>query len=341
VGENRERIDRFLEALEREIDGWTSLAGRRVESVFFGGGTPSLVEPARIGDLLRRLGERFDVASDAEVTAEANPSDLDPERLDGLRAAGVNRLSIGAQSFVDRELGLLGRRHDAARIGEVVGRARAAGFENLSLDLMVGIPAQTDGSFASSLERVVELAPEHVSLYLLEVHAGSEMDALRRDRPRLFAGEEAQRRRYLGMVERLERAGLCHYEISNFARPGRECRHNLRYWRGLPWLGLGPAAHSYVDGRRFRHLPDLEGWRRDPMAVEELPVAPELERLMTGLRLVEGVEIGWFDALGVDAPELARRLARVGPLVERAGDRLRLTTEGFLVSNAVLGELLG
>ncbi len=340
VGENRARMSRFVTALGVEIDGWESLHGRRVETVFFGGGTPSLLEPAELGALLERIALRFELAPGAEITAEGNPSDLSRERLAGLRAAGINRLSVGAQSFVDRELALLGRRHDAAATATVVDAARRVGFENLSLDLMIGIPAQTDGSFATSLARAVALAPDHLSLYLLEVHAGSEIDFLRRERPGLFAAEEAQRRRYLKMVERLEGAGLRQYEISNFARPGRECRHNLRYWRSEPWLGLGPAAHSLVDGRRFRHLPDLEGWSRDPLAIEELPTDLPSERIFLGLRLAEGIDVRRFAEIGVAPSELARRLDRLAPFVSHADGRVRLTTEGFLLSNPVLVELL-
>lgn len=340
VGENRARMDRFLAALALEIDGWTSLAGCRVETVFFGGGTPSLLEPREIGDVLRRLRGRFDVAGDAEITAEANPSDLDEGRLDALRAAGVNRLSIGVQSFSGRELGLLGRRHSAADAEAVVRRARSAGFENLSIDLMIGIPAQTDGSFGTSLARAVELGTDHLSLYLLEVHPGSEIDGLRRSRPRLFAGDEPQRRRYLAMRERLTAAGFRHYEISNFARPGFECRHNLRYWRCRPWLGLGPAAHSFVDGRRFRHRPDLEAWLADPLAIDELPSDPAAERVFLGLRLEEGIDPVLLEQAGVGTEETARRLARLADFVELADGRLRLTPEGRLLSNPVLAELL-
>jgi len=340
VGENRERMGLFLAALRREIDGWSALHGRPVETVFFGGGTPSLLAPEEIERVLLLLARRFALAPDAEITVEANPSDLDLARLQALRACGVNRLSVGVQSFSDRELALLGRRHDAARAARVVGEARASGFANLSLDLMLAIPGQTEASFRRSLARAVDLAPDHLSLYLLEVHAGSEIDGLRRERARLFPGEEAQRRRYLATRERLGAAGYEHYEISNFARPGFACRHNLRYWRGEDWLGLGPAAHSLVDGRRFRHPADLGAWLADPLASEPLPCDPAAERVYLGLRLAEGIDESALLATGLARPEIERRLARLAPFVERQAGRLRLTADGLLVSNPVLAELL-
>jgi oxygen-independent coproporphyrinogen-3 oxidase len=340
VGENRGRMDHFLAALERELDGWAELHGRPVDTVFFGGGTPSLLEPRELGAVLGKVAARFVLEAGAEITAEANPSDLDAARLAGLRAAGIGRLSIGVQSFVDRELALLGRRHDAAHAARAVEEARRAGFERLSLDLMIGIPGQTDGSFARSLARAVELAPEHLSLYLLEVHPGSEIDFLRRERPRLFAGEEAQRRRWLAMHDRLLAAGYRHYEVSNFARPGGECRHNLRYWRSADWLGLGPAAHSHLAGRRFRHAANLDAWLADPLAVEELPADPPSERVFLGLRLEDGVAEEELLAAGVTRAELAGRIARLPGFVEHRAGRVRLTPEGWLVSTPVLAELL-
>ncbi|MFN7940420.1 MAG: radical SAM family heme chaperone HemW [Thermoanaerobaculia bacterium] len=340
VGEKRERMDRFVVALGREIDGWSGLHGRRVDSIFFGGGTPSLLEPDEIARLIERLALRFALTEDCEVSVEANPSDASLARFAGLRAAGVNRLSLGVQSFVDRELGLLGRRHDAAGAARALAEARAAGFANLALDLMVGVPAQTDGSFAASLARAVELAPDHLSVYLLEVHPGSEIDGLRRERPRLFAGEEAMRRRYLALAARLAAAGFRQYEISNFARPGHECRHNLKYWRCEPFLGLGPSAHSAVDGRRFRHPADLERWLADPLAIEPVDSDPGEERLFLGLRLAEGIPLAWLRAHGPGAAEIDRRLARLASWIESDGERVRLTREGFVISNAVLTELL-
>jgi len=340
VGENRLKIDLYLAALHREIDGWSALHGRKLETIFLGGGTPSLLSGSEIGAIVRHLERVFPLVPGAEVTAEANPSDLDPTVLTALLAAGVNRLSIGVQSFSDRELALVGRRHDAARAERVVREARQAGFENLSIDLMLAIPGQTEASFRRSLEKAIALETDHLSLYLLEIHESSEMDFLRRERPGLFPGEEAERRRYLAMHDRLVAAGFEHYEISNFARPGKHGRHNLRYWHLEPWLGLGPAAHSFVDGRRFQHPADLGAWLADPLAV--LPLDHDLaqEQAMLGLRLEEGIAIETLRAAsGASAGELAARLRRLDRFVVEAAGRVRLTTEGRVVSNPVLTEL--
>jgi oxygen-independent coproporphyrinogen-3 oxidase len=339
VGENQLKIDLFVAALHREIDGWSALHGREVETIFFGGGTPSLLTAPAVGAVLAHLAAVFRCRG-PEVTVEANPSDLDLPRLVALREAGVNRLSIGVQSFSDRELGLLGRRHDAAHAERVVRWARESGFDNISIDLMLAIPGQTEASFRRSLERAVELDTDHLSLYLLEVHEQSEMDFLRRERPGLFPGEEAERRRYLAVHERLTAAGFEHYEISNFSRPGKRGRHNLRYWRLEPWLGLGPSAHSCVDGRRFRHLPDLGAWLADPMAIEPLENDPAQEKAMLGLRLDDGIDLATLAAASSAPPaELARRLRRLERFVETVDGRVRLTSEGNVVSNTVLAEL--
>ena len=340
VGENRLKIDLFLAALHREIDGWEQLHGRPIETIFLGGGTPSLLSGAEIGAILRHLEEVFAVSAGAEVTVEANPSDLDRSVLSAFLAAGVNRLSIGVQSFSDRELALVGRRHDAARAERVVMEARQAGFDNLSLDLMLAIPGQTEAGFRRSLEKAIALETDHLSLYLLEVHESSEMDFLRRERPRLFPGEEAERRRYMVMHERLVASGYEHYEISNFARPGKQGRHNLRYWHLEPWLGLGPAAHSFIDGKRFQHPADLGAWLADPLAA--LPLEHDLaqEQAMLGLRLEEGIGIETLRAAsGATEMELAARLRRLDRFVVETAGRVRLTTEGRVVSNPVLTEL--
>jgi oxygen-independent coproporphyrinogen-3 oxidase len=342
VGENAARMELFLRALHREI-ARVELpeAVGPVDSIFLGGGTPSLLTPVQVEAVLAALADRFARAADCEVSMEANPSDLDAERLAAFRRAGVNRLSLGVQSFCDRELGLLGRRHDARRAADCVEWARDAGFENLSVDLMLGIPGQTAASFRRSVERAIDLATDHVSVYLLEVHPGSEIDGLRRNRPGLFPSEEAQCRRYEWLAERLPAASLAQYEISNFARRGARCRHNLKYWRCRPFLGFGPSAHSAIGERRWRRPADLQGYLVDPLAEEAQASNPREEAVFLALRLTEGValpELAHRLALGV--AELSTRVTAMRPYLELSGGRVRFTVSGFLVSNAVLSEML-
>lgn len=341
VGMQEGRMERFLVALHREIDGWEELHGREVDTVFLGGGTPSLLSPPQLAGVLGHLRERFRFTDDCEITAECNPSDLDPPRLEGFRDAGIDRLSLGVQSLQNRELELIGRRHDARRAERVVREARDTGFANVSLDLILGLPGQTRAGFRATVERAVELAPEHLSVYILEVHAGQEIDRLRRQRPRLFPGDDEQARRYLWLVDFLRAAGLERYEVSNFARPGRQSRHNLKYWRCQPYLGLGPAAHSLVDGGRFAHPRDLAAYLADPRRVEPVPADLAQERLFLGLRLTEGLPDDLV-ARSLDLPrhELLARCRSLEPFIEVAGDRVRLSPQGVLVSTAVLAELL-
>ena len=343
VGENAARMERFLAALEREIRHAAAPGGAAApDSVFLGGGTPSLLDPLQVAGVLAALESRFGLAAGCEVSMEANPSDLSPERLAAYRAAGVNRLSLGMQSLCDRELSLLGRRHDARRAADCVAWARGAGFDNLSVDLLLGIPGQTAASFRRTVEGAIELATDHVSVYLLEVHPGSEIDGLRRRRPGLFPAEEAQCRRYEWLAERLPAAGLAQYEISNFARPGARCRHNLKYWRRRSFLGFGPSAHSCVGTRRWRRPADLAAYLADPLAEEAEDSDPLAEEIFLGLRLSEGLALERLaERLALTPAELARRVAAVRPHLELVAGRVRFTAGGFLVSNAVLGEILG
>ncbi len=341
VGENGERLQAFLGALHREIAGLEAFHGEAADTVFFGGGTPSLLEPEDVAAILGELGRRFALAPGSEVSLEANPSDLSHERLAGYRRAGIDRLSLGVQSFNDRELALLGRRHDAAQAARCLGWAREAGFRSVSLDLMLGIPGQTRASLRRTVERAVGLAPDHVSAYLLEVHGGSEIDGLRRRRPRLFPDGEAQRRAYLTLAAALEEAGFRHYEISNFARPGHECRHNLKYWRREDFLGFGPSAHSCVGDRRWRRPPDLQRYLADPLAEEEVASDPAEERFILALRLADGLpEEEAARLLGVARETLEAALQPLSPWLQRRAGRLALARAGFLVSTAVVGRLL-
>ena len=340
VGANAEKQRAFLSALSGEI-AQAADDPRPVTTVFLGGGTPSLLTGEEIGAILRALRARYDFAADVEVSMEANPSDASQGRLAAWHAAGVNRLSLGVQSFSGRELRLLGRRHDAGAAFEAFSAARQAGFSSISLDLMLAIPGQTEWSFHHTVETAIELEPDHLSLYLLEVHRETEFDGLMRLRPALFPGEEAQRRRYLWAAQRLAKAGFDHYEISNFARTGHRSRHNLKYWHCEPVLGFGPAAHSFDGSRRYRNRPDLVGYLRDGPGREEVPTGVEEERAFLGLRLAEGIEENALArAAGVSVEEIRGRALRLAPFVSASDRRLRLTPEGFVVSTLVISRLL-
>ena len=339
---NAAKMELFLGAFEREVEGTPAPAGRVVDTIFFGGGTPSLLTADQVARALDRLAERFVLSPACEISLEANPSDLSPERLRALRRAGVTRLSLGVQSLCDRELGLLGRRHGAERARDCVRWARESGFDNLSLDLMLGIPGQTAASFRRTVESAIELDTDHVSVYILEVHPGSEIDGLRRSRRGLFPSEEAQCRRYEWLARRLPAAGLRQYEISNYARPGAECRHNLKYWRRQDFLGFGPSAHSCLGARRWCRPADLKAYLADPLAAEEQASDPVEEAVFLSLRLAEGLALeSLASLLALDCETVTARARSLEPLLEVVDGRVRFSVPGFLVSNAVLTEVLG
>jgi oxygen-independent coproporphyrinogen-3 oxidase len=337
---------RYVAALEREIRAAGD--GRAADTIYFGGGTPSLLEPAEIGRLVAACRGAFAVAADAEVTLEANPETVTAGRLAAFREAGVSRLSFGVQSFDDAELKALGRAHDAARARAAVAEARAAGFDNLSLDLMMWLPGQRLEGWQASVEALVALGPEHASLYLLELYPNA---PLREEMARAGtsqAPDEDAADMYLWALDRLDLAGYEHYEISNVAKPGRRSRHNLKYWTGGSWLGFGCGAHSTADGARWHNIaatPDyvavVEEGGSPAVGRRALDRAERLEeRLFTGLRLADGVDLaGVDDEFGTDVwaaygDALAPYL-EAGAVVRNFG-RLALTRSGMLVANEVL-----
>jgi len=288
-----------------------------------------------------------------ERTIEANPGTVDADKLGALRRLGFDRLSIGAQSFDDAELGALGRAHTAADIGEAVRLARRAGFANLGLDLIFGLPGQRPEGFFRSLDAAIALAPEHVSLYGLTYEPGTPLAEERKIKGSdPFISEEPEREMYLGAVERLAAAGLAQYEIANFARPGRESRHNLNYWSGGEYLGLGAGAFSFADGERRGNVGDVEAYcarveaGRDPTATRERldPEKRAREALMLGLRMRAGVELDEFRRrTGFGAEELFGETlpAHVAAgRAEIASGRLRLTLEGLLVADSIMAEFI-
>jgi oxygen-independent coproporphyrinogen-3 oxidase len=338
--------DAYLGAAVAELDLARKVLGSTppVQTVFFGGGTPTMLPAPALAGLLGAIKERFGLAPDAEVTTEANPESVDRAYLDQLVEAGFNRLSLGMQSARPSVLAVLERRHTPGRVAEVVEQARAAGFGSMSLDLIYGSPGETEQDWRASLEAAVALGPDHLSAYSLTVEDGTRLAArvARGELPGVDEDEQADR--YLVAEELLSAAGLANYEISNWARPGQECRHNLAYWRGDDWWGIGPGAHSHVGGVRWwnlRHPRDytarLAGGRSPAQGREELNEAERhLERILLELRLAEGLGIEVLDGA-----ELARagRFVEDG-LAELTGGRLRLTRAGRLLADWVIRGLL-
>src|SRR5580765_5089071 len=278
---------RYLTALETEIRGSTHSGRPEADTIYFGGGTPSLLEPEEIGRIVQACRETFDVSADVEITMEANPETVNESRLAAFREAGVNRLSYGVQSFRNEELRRLSRLHDADRARHAFAEARAAGFDNVSLDLMMWLPEQRVDDWLLSVDAAIALAPEHLSLYLLEVYPNAPLkDDMARARWSQAPDEDAEAM-YLTAMERLEAAGLVQYEISNVARPGRASRHNLKYWTDGEWLAFGCGAHGTVDGVRYKNVAGTEDYinrvTNDESVVAERRLLTRDERLEEAL----------------------------------------------------------
>lgn len=314
-----------------------------VGTVYFGGGTPSVFGAERLCRVLGAVRAAFRISADAEITAECNPGDVDAAFFETLRAGGFNRISMGMQSANADELRVLGRRHDAETVCRAVEAARAAGIRNLSLDLMLALPHSTCDTLARSVDFCASLGADHVSAYILKIEPGTAFAA--RATSLGLPDEDGAADQYLFAVERLQALGYRQYEISNFARPGLESRHNLQYWRCGEYLGLGPAAHSFVGGRRFYFPRDLAGFLAGGAPVDDGPGGAFSEYAMLALRLTEGLRredcVRRFADGGEQYEAVRRAAARLPENLIAAGDaRVALTAEGFLVSNAVLAEIL-
>jgi oxygen-independent coproporphyrinogen-3 oxidase len=341
--------DRYVHALEAEI-----ATARDVEAttVFYGGGTPNAYAPHVLVRVLAALRARFGVRDDAEVSAEVNPDRGLTEGFDVLRRGGINRLSIGVQSFVAEELRVLGRRHTADDVAETVQRARAGGFTNVNIDLMFGVPGQTEASWALSLDAALELGVEHVSTYGLTIEEGTPYAKWQLREPSAFADDTFEAKLYQIAIEKLTAAGFEHYEISNFARPGFRCEHNANYWRNGSYLGLGVGAASYLDGVRSVHTRERGAYEAAALAAEPIPGESEEltgdartgEAMMLALRTVEGVDTATFrERYGVDvfthyAPIIAEYTA--AGLLDADESGLRLTARGRFLANDVCGAFL-
>jgi oxygen-independent coproporphyrinogen-3 oxidase len=318
------------------------------DTLYFGGGTPSLLEPAEIASLVDLCRDAFGLAAGAEVTLEANPETVTTARLEQFRGAGVNRLSFGVQSFRDEELKRLGRMHSAERAVLAVEMARAAGFDNLSIDLMMWLPGQDVTQWLASVVDAVRVHPDHLSLYILEVYAHLPLKQEIDRHGWTQQPDDAAADMYESAMAMLEEAGYEQYEISNVCRPGYESRHNVKYWADGNWLGFGPGAHSTWQGVRWRNITSTEEYIRkrrsgESVVAERRPLTNDErlgDALFTGLRLSRGVDISMLSArYGIDIwRRFGDRLAPymdAGILLRRDG-RLRLTRAGMLQSNEVM-----
>ena len=347
-----ERMDAYQKALLAHMKETARVAGEiPVDTIYFGGGTPSYYGDKRLRELLKAVRKLFSVEKDAEITMEANPDSVTFKSLRALRRAGFNRLSMGLQSACPSELAAVHRPHSVEQGDEAVVAARAAKIKNLSLDLIYGLPGQSEESWHNTLEHALSLNPEHLSCYGLKVEEGTPL-AQRVAAGEVLPDDDTQAELYLWTVERLCQAGYEQYEISNFAKPGFASRHNLRYWLTRPYIGFGPGAHSDFGGRRYSWIRDLEGYIKGVLEggslLDSQDLIPQRERggeyLMLRLRTTRGIEEWEYrGTYYMDFTPIEQRLQEFsaqGWVEKTPVGRWRLTPKGFLVSNQLIGDLM-
>ncbi len=341
-------VDAMIEELNQRANG------KCLSSVFFGGGTPSLILLDQLSRIMNAIRTLFDIdEKKTEVSLEANPGTIDEPYLAAIRQLGINRLSLGVQSLDDKTLMLLGRIHTADQARQAVRFARNSGFENLSLDLIYGIPGQSLTDWQNTLEEAIRLEPEHLSLYPLSLEDDVPLSGVIKNGELPAIDQDCTAEQYEAAEDYLAAEGYCHYEISNWAREGAECRHNMIYWQCLPYTGIGVAAHSYVDSHRQANTHDLDEYIRtyqlrelyQPEMDEEIAPETQLaEATIMGLRLVKGIEFeSMIDRFGIDVTDRYERemdeLIHWG-LLESDGRNLRLTRRGRLLGNEVFWRFL-
>ncbi len=347
---NKDLMERYLDATVAHIRETAPAApGYEVDTVYFGGGTPSFFGARGLSRLFAEIDRRFNVSRDAEVTFEANPDSVTLPMLMSLRRAGFNRISIGVQSDLDEQLKALGRPHNYKQAQQAVSLARRAGFDNVSVDLMFGLPNQSREQWMQTLRHVIDLKADHISCYGLKVEPGTKLYAYQNCAN--LPDDDAQADMYFYAVETLESFGYKQYEISNFAKDGYICRHNMKYWVGDEYLGFGPCAASDFAGKRFTIEPDLEkyitGVMNKGVILSECETVPLRERageyLMLRLRTVDGVEEGEYTRsflLPFKPIEKVLLDLQKQDLTVLTNGRWRLTPKGFMVSNSILVRLL-
>ena len=357
LGENTRR--EYVDVLIEEIKNNGKVLGNDfvVDTVFIGGGTPSLLEPELIGKILDTVREYFNLDSDVEITMESNPNSLDELKLMRYRKYGINRLSIGIQSFDDKVLKTLGRVHNSYQAVKAYYAARNAGFENINIDLMFGIPGQNEAVWHETMEKAIELNPDHISFYSLQIEEGTPFYNDYKNEKLPFVENSLMDNMYNMAVKRFKDAGYVHYEISNTSKKGKSCRHNIKYWKLEPFLGFGAGASSYINGFRCENPDDLEHWKSlvlsNDAGYEEVEIHTETREeamsvfVFTGLRMVEGIDLNLFkdkfdvsfESVYKEKMEYLKNMENEGYL-EMSKDRIRLTEKGILISNDIMCEFV-
>lgn len=328
--------DAYLKRLISEIEKWGAEISRPIFSVYIGGGTPTTLGGERLSRILSAVNRCFDVLPDAEITVEGNPADDYGNIAPLIAKAGCNRVSLGVQSAIKNELSVLGRRHKNDDVLSAVATLRSNGITNISVDLMLGLPESNKESLKNSIDFVLSLDVPHISAYILKLESGT---PLHKTAPPLPNDDEVSEQ-YLMLCQMLKQNGYEHYEISNFAKKDMHSRHNSAYWECKEYLGLGPAAHSFLSGKRFYYPADLKEYIKSPTPVPDGEGGGKYEYIMLGLRLKKGISAAEFkDKTGSDLPEGIMKKAiqlKNSGICDINGDRISLSDEGMLVSNAVI-----
>lgn len=331
----------YVEAIRRDLKKYAAQKPA-ADTLYFGGGTPSLIQPQSIAAMIDAVKANFDLSPDAEITLECNPCTVTEKRAAAWASAGINRVSLGMQSAHKAELKLLGRRHSPNMVAEAVTALRHAGIQNISLDIMMALPHQTVDQILATIDFAASLQVQHISAYLLQIEEGTPF--AKSDEIRFCPDEDQAAEMYLSAVNCLESHGYKQYEISNFALPGFQSRHNNKYWNSVDYLGFGPAAHSFYQGKRFSYPPDLSAYLHgcETVSDPEESASDHTEYAMLRLRLSEGLYFDEYQKRGGDPQQLIRRCQKyeVAGLLSFDEHHVALNANGFLISNALIADII-
>lgn len=343
-------IEKYIETLKKEINKLKiDKENYVIKTIYFGGGTPSFIESKYIVDVLKNIKNKFSVLENAEITIEANPGTVDEQKLKDYYNAGINRISFGLQTTRSELLKLVGRIHSYSSFLEAYNLARKIGFKNINIDLMIGLPVQTLEDVQKDLERIIELKPEHISVYSLIVEDGTKIEEKIKNKELYLPSEELERKMYWEVKKKLEEAGYIHYEISNYSKPGYESKHNTSCWNQEEYLGFGLAAHSYINNKRYSNTIDFDeyfDWPENSKIIHEKQTKEDKQKefMLLGLRKIEGIKISDFKNKFIENPiylyrESLNKLV-IQELIEIDIDNIKLTNRGIDLANIVWEEFV-